>query len=87
VEKGVEILSEALAVAQRNEERWCEPELHRLRGELLRLLGDEAEAEGSFRRAIDLARQLRARAPELRAVTSLARMNAATAEGRKRTAC
>ncbi len=74
VEKGIGVLSEALAVARGNEERWCEPELYRLRGELLRLGGDNAGAEGCFRCAIDRARQLRARAPQLRASTSLGRL-------------
>jgi tetratricopeptide (TPR) repeat protein len=84
VQQGLGILAEALAVA--NEERWCEPELHRQRGELLRLEGDDAEAERCFRRAINVARQQRSRAPELCAVASLGRLRAPAAEASRRTA-
>lgn len=73
-DEGLAVASEALAVARRNGERWCEPELFRLQGELLWQCGDEEEAESHFLRAIDLASGLRARALQLRAATSLGRL-------------
>jgi len=57
-------------------ERMFEAELHRLRGEAL-LAGrtpDPVRAETCFLRAIDVAREQRARSFELRAATSLARL-------------
>ena len=71
---------EGLAVldgsAAHSSESGCyEPELLRLRGELLLLGGADAElSEDLFRRALDLARQHGALSWELRAATSLARL-------------
>ena len=67
-------------------ERWYEPELHRLQGELMLAAGgarDLVGAESCFRRAIELARSEAARSWELRAATSLARMWAEQGERRK----
>ena len=58
--------------------RWIEPELHRLRGELL-LAGPEPDldgAEAAFVRAVAVAARYRMRLWELRAATSLARVHA-----------
>jgi predicted ATPase len=56
--------------------RDSEAEVHRVRGELLLARGPsgQSEAETSFRKAIDVARQQNAKSWELRAVTSLARV-------------
>ena len=58
------------------EERISEAELYRLKGDLLLALFEEnqAEAEESFRRAIDIARRQGAKSLELRAVMSLSRL-------------
>jgi predicted ATPase len=80
--EGLRRLEEGLAVAEELGERFYEAELHRLRGELaLHLHGEgvrcravEAEAEASFRRALQISRRQFARAWELRAATSLARL-------------
>jgi len=72
--EGLAVVAEALAVARRNGERWCEPELHRLQAELLRQRGDEVEAEDHFLRAVDLASGLQARALQLRAAIGLGRL-------------
>src|SRR5215472_6671067 len=56
------------------EERWAEPELHRVRGELLRAGHEPVAAERSFSQAIGIAQQQSAKFWELRAATSLARL-------------
>ncbi|HEY9065079.1 MAG TPA: AAA family ATPase [Burkholderiaceae bacterium] len=55
---------------------WYEPELHRIRGELIEGArpGDRDEAMQSFERALSIARGSGARLWELRAATSLARL-------------
>ena len=71
---GARELDEALALADKPEERLYEPELHRLRGELhLADTNDEA-AEACFHTAIATARRQPSTAWELRATTSLARL-------------
>jgi DNA-binding SARP family transcriptional activator/predicted ATPase len=67
-------LADGLAMAEDTEERHWEPELRRLRGELLLNQDDKAGAEASFQAAIEVARQQEARSWELRATTSLARL-------------
>ena len=71
-----DLLTEALAIVDRTQERWFEAELHRLRAEAL-LAGspcDAAEAEASLSRALAVAREQEVRFWELRAATSLARL-------------
>ena len=60
----------------RTGERFCEAELHRLKGELqLTSNGtDDAEAQACFHKAIEIARSQNAKCWELRAATSLARL-------------
>ena len=73
---GLEIISEALAVAESSSVRMFEAESWRLRGELT-LLKDAAkaeEAEGYFRSAISVAGRQDAKSWELRATMSLARL-------------
>ena len=60
-------------------ERFCEAEIHRLRGKLLMLAGGEAVAsegppQACFSRAIRVARQQGAKLWELRATMDLARL-------------
>jgi predicted transcriptional regulator len=59
-----------LAFVERTDERIVEPELHRLRGEILRST-DPDEAQRSIRRAIAIAREQSSLALELRATLSL----------------
>jgi predicted ATPase len=80
-EEGLSTLGEALALVEQTDERYWEAELHRLRGELLLMQGDEAEAEASFHQAescfqhaMEVARRQQAKSWELRATTSLARL-------------
>ncbi len=73
-EEGLATVAEGLALAEQTGVRYVEAELHRLKGELLRLNhpDQEVEAERCLRTAIDVARRQRARSFELRATTSLA---------------
>jgi hypothetical protein len=56
------------------EERICRPETFRIRGELHLKLGHPEFAEADFREAIALSQSMSAKAWELRAATSLARL-------------
>ena len=78
-------LSEALAVAEKNKERWWEADLYRLKGELTlqqsRASQDrsedtspQTEAEECFLRAIAIAQHKQAKSLELRATMNLARL-------------
>lgn len=68
-------LEEALGLVEKNDERFQEAELRRLRGELhLAEANDEAAAEECFQRALATAREQHSRAWELRATMSLARL-------------
>jgi predicted ATPase len=69
-EEALATLAEALAITERTHEN-VEPELHRLKGELLR---DPAEAEACFHQAIEIARRQNVKSFELRAVMSLSRL-------------
>ncbi|MGD9316397.1 MAG: AAA family ATPase, partial [Anaerolineae bacterium] len=73
-EQGLTTLAEALALVEETDERYYEAELCRLKGELLLATGDEAEAEASFHKAIEVARRQQAKSWELRATNDLARL-------------
>jgi predicted ATPase len=73
---GIETLVEALAALSRSGARWCEAELHRLKGVLL-LQGSMAQAEAAeacLQQALAVARRQQARSLELRAAMSLCRL-------------
>jgi hypothetical protein len=83
---GFGLLSEAREVMERNDERYVESEIDRIRGELklkqvsgpssneADVCAGEAEAEQSFVKAIEIARRRGAKSLELRAAISLSRM-------------
>jgi class 3 adenylate cyclase/tetratricopeptide (TPR) repeat protein len=77
LEDGLAALTEAVIAAERTSQRAIQPELHRLRGELLLRSSAPSsagsEAEACFQRALDLARGQGGRSFELRAAMSLAR--------------
>ena len=75
-EDALKALNEGLAVAEKNDDRCHEAELHRLKGELLLAESPDqiAAAEDCFRRAIETARRQQSKAWELRATMSLARL-------------
>jgi predicted ATPase len=69
-------LNEGLAVAEKNDDRCHEGELHRLKGELLLAESPDqiAAAEDCFRRATETALRQQSKGWELRATMSLARL-------------
>ena len=75
-EAGLAALTEALTLVDTTGERWYEPELYRLKGELLlqQSSDNHTEAEACFLHALDIARHQEAKSFELRTATSLARL-------------
>jgi predicted ATPase len=73
---GLTVLTEALALVDTTGERWYEPELYRLKGELLlqQNSDNQTEAESSFHHALVISRNQQTKSLELRAATSLARL-------------
>jgi serine/threonine protein kinase/predicted ATPase len=69
-------LDEGLAVAEKNDDRCHEAELHRLKGELLLAESPDQSADAGhcFRRAVSTARRQQSKGWELRATMSLARL-------------
>ncbi|MFP5362375.1 MAG: ATP-binding protein [Thermoleophilia bacterium] len=74
---GVVALDEALGWSARGE-RWCEPELHRMRADLLFAADDRAGALRSAQTAVALARRSGAAGWERRAAMTLARVRDAS---------
>jgi predicted ATPase len=78
VEKGLDVLAEALALTHSTGTVFHKAELHRLRGEfLMRREPTEAayrEAEACFHEALTVARRQQAKSLELRAAMSLTRL-------------
>jgi class 3 adenylate cyclase/tetratricopeptide (TPR) repeat protein len=73
-EEGMAVLREAMDLVEKTGERLVEAEIYRLNGDLLQAYKGPEEAEASYRRALDVAREQQAKAFELRAATSLARL-------------
>jgi predicted ATPase len=77
IAQGLVIINRALAQSRRNEERWCLPELLRIKGDLTLLTaadGAVAAAEELFLESVDWARRQQALSWELRTSVSLARL-------------
>ena len=75
-EAGLQVLAEAVTLMVTTEMRWWEAEVYRLQGALLLQLPspDVGQAEACFQQALDVARHQQAKALELRAALSLARL-------------
>jgi adenylate cyclase len=78
-EAALQVVEEALTLAAQTDERMLEPELVRLRGQLRLALAhdDDAirrQAGADFREALEMARRQEARSLELRAATSLTKL-------------
>ncbi len=73
---GLEILRELIATTEQSGQHWLDAELHRVRGELLlrRDPTNVGEAEGAFKRALEIARGQRTKAFELRSALGLAHL-------------
>ena len=74
VEQGLTTIEQAIEQARRDDERWCLPELLRVRGEVLRLSGDPASggaARAVFEQALVLAHETGAPGWARRAQASL----------------
>jgi class 3 adenylate cyclase/predicted ATPase len=78
------VADEALALAERQQEAWIEPELFRIKGSLvLGSDGDPVQAATRFERSIALSRERGTKSWELRAARDLARLWAERGERRK----
>jgi tetratricopeptide (TPR) repeat protein len=74
LDDAIKWLARGFDLVDNHNERCLESELSRLRGEIFALSGREADAEASFRQAIEVARSQLARSRELRAAMSLFRL-------------
>jgi predicted ATPase len=72
--EGIAAMDEGLELCRTTGVRLLEGEIHRLKGELLLIGGNDEAAAQSFRDAIDLSRRQSAKSWELRATSSLARL-------------
>jgi len=72
-DEGLTAIEQALATISQTEEYSAEPELYRIKGELLMRLG-RPEAEAHFEKAIAIARQQQSKSWELRATISRCRL-------------
>jgi predicted ATPase len=76
-DEALRLVDEGLAAATRSGDLWYTAELHRLKGELLRMTGgDPQDVAGEFEAALRVATRQGARLFELRATTALARLEA-----------
>jgi predicted ATPase len=78
IDEALDVLSSEIVASAQREELHFAPELHRLRGEILLERGRCVEGEAELECARDLARGQHALMLELRALTSLCRVWAAT---------
>jgi class 3 adenylate cyclase/predicted ATPase len=69
-------IGEAMRTAETTKERWCEPDIHRMAGEiaLMSKVPDASKAEACFELALVIARDQQAKSWELRAAMSMARL-------------
>ncbi len=86
IDSGLALIAQAAQLVEKNQERYVESEVYRIKGELTRLqakdLSADSEefhsvlsaAEQSYLKAIEVARKQRAKSLELRAAVSLARI-------------
>ena len=76
VETGLSKLSELIGSVEKTGQRWLDAELHRVRGELLRLCDppDVPACEDALQRAINIAKSQQTKTFELRAAMRLARL-------------
>ena len=74
ISKGLTLVSEALDIIGRTDERWYEAELHRLQGELLLNSGGKpVDIKSALYKSFEVAKQQNAKSSQLRAASSIAR--------------
>jgi adenylate cyclase len=80
-EEGLDVVAEAVQFVSSSDEHHYEPEIYRVKGELLRAQAEKRrgdgglpEAEASLQRGIEISRSQGARSFELRGATALARL-------------
>ncbi|HYG64051.1 MAG TPA: hypothetical protein VEL74_15860, partial [Thermoanaerobaculia bacterium] len=74
IAEGLAVVREALALSETQLDVTFDPELLRLEGELLYASGEAQAAEAVFRKALEITREQKARAFELRTAISLGRL-------------
>ncbi len=73
-EDALTALETAFRISQETGARMARPELYRLKGVILSTEGSVRDAESCFHRALEIAREMKAKSWELRTATSLARL-------------
>jgi predicted ATPase len=74
IEDALRVLTDAIELSENAGEGWIEPDLHGMKGDLLLLSGKQEAAEACLRKTLKIASGQNAKAYELRAATSLARL-------------
>ena len=74
IDDGLDTLDRAEALISKTGSRWCEAEVHRLRGDLKLARAAKVEAEASYQKALEISRSQDAKLWEIRAATSLGRL-------------
>lgn len=74
VDRGFELLTKAEEIVNKNQERYFEPELYRVQGNLFLVGNDAPSAEICFQQAITIAQQQKARLWELKAGVDLCQL-------------
>jgi predicted negative regulator of RcsB-dependent stress response len=75
IDESLSLVDELLAAIRQNEESEWEPELYRLRGDLLLAMDQSEQAEILFEQAVAIAAAQQSRSLELRALLSLCRLH------------
>ncbi len=73
-DEAAKLLAEGLELVEKDGQRYWEARLYEINGKLMRIRGNDAEAEQNFRTAIRIAQSQSTKSFELRATMSLARL-------------
>ena len=78
IDEAFSLLDEATTMVSNTGERYYEAELYRLKGELLMMKDKRADAEGCFKRSLEIAASQKAKSLQLRTEMSMARLSSGT---------
>ena len=78
IDEAFALLDEATTMVSNTGERYYEAELYRLKGELLMMKDKRTDAEGCFKRSLEIAESQKAKSWQLRTEMSLARLSSGT---------